>query len=149
MNRSSESIEQFNYYKAMNPKHFPLLPEERSKVRRKFRKDATPTEGIMWSRLRNRQLGVKFRRQHPIDSYILDFYCPELRLAIEIDGDVHALPDQIVKDALREQHLRTQEITVFRVTNNEVRTNLNGALEKILALTLTLSQREREEKGSV
>lgn len=61
---------------------------------REFRHAMTPAEEVLWKRLRNRQLGFKVRRQHPIGRFITDFYCAEARLAIEIDGDTHTAPDQ-------------------------------------------------------
>ena len=56
---------------------------------RYLRKEETETEKILWEEIRNSRLGIKFRRQHPIDMYILDFYAPEIKLAIELDGSIH------------------------------------------------------------
>lgn len=97
-----------------------------------LRKIATPAERILWSQLRNRTLsGYKFRRQHPIDRYILDFYCPEARLAIELDGSGHAYAGRLKKDRAREEFLATAGIRVLRFWNDAVRENLDGVLQAI------------------
>lgn len=97
-----------------------------------LRKIATPAERILWSQLRNRTLsGYKFRRQHPIDRYILDFYCPEARLAVELDGSGHAYIGRQEKDRTREAFLAAEGIRVLRFWNDEVRENLDGVLQAI------------------
>ena len=86
---------------------------------RELRQPQTPAEQKLWSRLRNRQLnGYKFRRQHPIDRFIIDFYCDEAKLCIEIDGDSHA--EQIEYDQARTAYLNEVGYTVIRFTNREV-----------------------------
>jgi very-short-patch-repair endonuclease len=68
-------------------------------IAQKLRKNITPPEVILWCRLRNRQLnGAKFRRQHPIGRYVVDFYCHQNKLVIELDGPTHGLPAQIKND---------------------------------------------------
>ena len=105
-----------------------------------LRKNATDAEKFLWTHIRNRQLeGWKFRRQLPVGQYIVDFACPEFRLIIEIDGGQHA--EQIHYDLGRTKFLQTKGYRVVRFWNNEVPGNIEAVLE---ALTLTLSQRERE-----
>jgi len=121
--------------------------------RRELRKNPTPTERKIWSKLKNKQLGgFKFRRQHQIDHFIVDFYSPELCLIIEIDGDVHADPQQAEYDRMRQTELESRGFTVVRYTNNEVRENLEGVLSDILKtcedLTLALSLKG-EGKGEL
>jgi very-short-patch-repair endonuclease len=70
-----------------------------------------------WSLLRDRRLGAKFRRQFPIENSVLDFYCFELRLAIEIDGGVHSQINQMRRDAVKEDYLRTLGIRLLRIPN--------------------------------
>lgn len=103
---------------------------EQRNVRKLLRRNATPQEVILWSRLRGSQLGFKFRRQTSIGNYILDFYCPEKRLAVEIDGSQHI---DSVADEERTTYLNAQGVQVFRFWNNEVNTNLEGVLLKILS----------------
>jgi len=91
----------------------------------------TEAEQILWSRLCKKQLGVKFRRQHPIDEYILDFYCHAYRLAIEVDGEIHNSKKNQEYDKLRTECLNEFKIEVVRFTNSEVMNNLDAVLQKI------------------
>jgi adenine-specific DNA-methyltransferase len=91
----------------------------------------TPAERILWHRLRNRQVfGHKFRRQHPVGPYIVDFCCPVLKLVIEIDGDSHA--DSVQRDAERTAFLQENGCRVIRFTNVDVHRNLRAVLDAIL-----------------
>lgn len=99
---------------------------------RELRQPLTPQEQKLWQRLRGKQLyGLKFRRQHPIDRFILDFYCAAHKLAIEIDGHHHADPEQQRYDQARTQWLQQQGLRVIRFTNQEVDTNIEGVLAEI------------------
>lgn len=99
---------------------------------RRMRRKPTPAEAVMWSHLRARRLGGhKFRRQHPIDPYIVDFYCAQAGLVVEIDGDIHAR--QAEYDRARTAWLEKKGLRVIRFTNTQVEQNLNGVLEDILA----------------
>ncbi len=103
------------------------------KLARDLRKNSTWAERRLWQCLRNRGVaGAKFRRQFSVGPYILDFYCAEATLAVELDGDVHGAPDQRRHDERRNAYLRALGIEVLRFWNEEVRTNLDGVLETIL-----------------
>jgi len=100
--------------------------------KRRLRSDMTGPEKRLWSRLRSRQLqGSKFRRQHGIGPYIVDFYCPEQSLVIEIDGDSHADAEQIEKDQRRDRYLQSIGLRVVRYTNDDIMKNLDGVLEDL------------------
>ena len=103
-----------------NTMHFgadPIL----FKFARELRLNHTKAEEIIWERIKNRQLsGFKFRRQHPIDKYIADFYCHDLRMVIEIDGDYHNAEDQSKYDFNRDGEMEEYGIIVKRITNKEV-----------------------------
>jgi very-short-patch-repair endonuclease len=100
---------------------------------RLLRKNMTDAEKILWEKLRNRQLkGLYFRRQHPYGIFILDFFCHEINLAIEVDGDIHL--DQLQYDADRSEFLESTGITVIRFSNMEVENNMDYVLEKILSV---------------
>jgi very-short-patch-repair endonuclease len=86
---------------------------------------------LLWQRLRNRQLGVDFRRQHPAGPFVLDFYCPSLRMAIELDGGQHAISPQ--PDHKRDAWLSERDVTVLRFWNSDVIENTSGVLEAISA----------------
>jgi very-short-patch-repair endonuclease len=88
---------------------------------RRLRRELSLPEVILWSMLRGGRLaGLRFRRQHAMGAYILDFYCPEARLGVEIDGEGHSHPDQIAHDRRRDDWLRTQGVTVMRVAADSV-----------------------------
>lgn len=98
---------------------------------RRLRRNSTDVEMKLWQRLRNRQLGVDFRRQHPAGSFILDFYCSTLRLAIELDGGQHAIVPR--RDQYRDAWLAERDVTVLRFWNSDITENIGGALEMIAA----------------
>jgi len=99
---------------------------------RELRQSSTEAEKLLWERLRNRKLnGLKFRRQHPIDKYIVDFYCHEKRLVIELDGSVHNINENAAYDRARTVELGGLKITVIRFRNVEVENDMESVLEKI------------------
>ena len=99
-------------------------------IARKLRRDPTPAERCAWSLLRNRGiLGLKFRRRHILHGFVVDFYCPVLRLVIELDGAPHDRPAQASYDAARTAHLEAHGYVVLRVRNRELSRN---RLEQLL-----------------
>jgi len=105
------------------------LPQHTKDFSHQLRREMTDAEQHLWRRLRMHQLGVKFRRQHPCGSYILDFACIELKIAIELDGGQHG--EMQIQDNLRAVWLEAQGWEVVRFWNNEVLRNIEGVLEKI------------------
>ena len=103
----------------------------RKEVRKKLRKDATPQEVIIWSRIRNSGIGFKFKRQYSIGGYILDFYCPSKRIGIEIDGSQHLQNKEY--DKKRTKLFNDLDIKIVRFWNNEVNTNIDGVMQKIIS----------------
>ena len=103
------------------------------KARRKeLRKNQTDSERIIWQRLRNKQLNnLKFFRQYSFGIYILDFYCPAIRLVIELDGGQHMKEENKEYDQQRSSYLEANGIKVLRFWNNEVFENLEGVLMKV------------------
>ena len=98
-----------------------------------LRKKQTDAEKLLWSNLRNRKLnGYKFRRQHAIKSYIVDFYCAEKMLSIEVDGEIHLKKEQIEYDKNRTEELNLLEIKEIRFTNEEIDKNISLVFKKIL-----------------
>ena len=91
-----------------------------------------PAEIILWSQLRGRQLdGYKFRRQYSIDKFVVDFYCPELKLALEVDGDSHYVDGAKERDEERQKLIEDTGIKFLRFTNKDIYDNLNGVLYRI------------------
>jgi very-short-patch-repair endonuclease len=99
--------------------------------RRNLRKILTTPERKLWEILRNKQLSIRFRRQHPVDPYILDFYCPSYHLAIEIDGDTHGEEKQQIYDTKRTEFLKSKGITLIRFTNQDIMKNIEGVYSVI------------------
>jgi len=99
---------------------------------RQLRREQTEEESQLWQALRaGRFAGFKFRRQHPEGKFYLDVYCPAARLAVELDGFHHGLPDQLSLDAAREAFLASRDIQVLRFWNHQWRKNREGILLEI------------------
>ncbi|CPR16329.1 DNA methylase, putative [Brenneria goodwinii] len=96
-----------------------------------MRKNPTEPERRLWESIRHRQLGAKFRRQHGIGIYIVDFYCSECDLVIEIDGDSHFTAEGITHDSLRDDYMRSLGLSVLRIPNTDIMNNLDGVLMMI------------------
>jgi len=103
--------------------------------RKELRNNATEAEKTLWIRLRKNQLGYKFTRQYSAGPYILDFYCPRYRLAIELDGGVHSNLDSKIYDKEREEYLKAHNIRTVRFWNSEVNSNI-GKVLKIITKSL-------------
>ena len=115
----------------MSERSNPPLPTQSRIFARKLRQNPTDAEQRMWYHLRaNRLSGYKFRRQHEIPPYVVDFYCPAVKLAIELDGSQHG--DDV--DAARTKFFGAQGIEVARFWDNDVLNNTEVVLESILAL---------------
>lgn len=101
--------------------------------RNQLRNNATSAEAMLWTFLSNKKVGgFKFRRQHSIDKYIVDFYCPALKLAIELDGQIHEQPAIIEHDLERTQILHKFDIHILRFENRMVFENTEHIIEEIL-----------------
>lgn len=100
-------------------------------LRKQLRKTSTPQEVILWSRLRRRQLGLKFKRQYSIGRYVVDFCCPEKKLIVELDGWQHKEENQERYNKERTKFLESKGFKVLRFWNNEINQNLKGVILKI------------------
>ncbi len=102
-------------------------------LRRILRRDSTEAEKKLWSKLRNKQLlRYKFYRQYSIDHYILDFYCPQKKLAVELDGGQHAEYEVRDYDKTRTIHLESNDVKVIRFWNSEVMGRVDDVLQTIV-----------------
>lgn len=100
--------------------------------RRELRKDMTHSERMLWERLRGRRFkGLRFLRQYSVGPYILDFYCPSQRLAIELDGADHATRRGISRDEIRDEYLQDQGIRILRFWNIDLDFKIDEVLERI------------------
>ena len=93
---------------------------------RKLRNESTYAEALLWKYIRNRSLGVQFHRQVPLDKFIVDFYCHELKLAIEIDGITHEGSEAEQRDETRQKRLEDLGVSFIRFADNDVKTNIQG-----------------------
>ena len=102
---------------------------------KELRQEQTPAEVLLWTKLRNRQFeGLKFRRQHPVGQFIVDFYCHEKTLVIEVDGGIHKEVDVKERDENREFELNNFGLKIIRITNEEIEQDIDGVLEKLKKL---------------
>lgn len=108
-----------------------VKPRANVKTARRLRRDGTEAERLLWQRLRARQLGGKFRRQHQLGPYVVDFACLEQGLVIELDGGQHNREPEITRDARRTSWLAANGFRVLRFWNNEVFDNIEGVLETV------------------
>ena len=114
-----------------------------------LRKQSTAAEKLMWAWLRSRRFsGYKFRRNHPVANYILDFYCHEAKLSIELDGAVHGLPEKQRSDAGRTQYLASLGIKELRFWNSHLLFNKRGICETIFRELHTRSPRNIQNSNN-
>ena len=99
--------------------------------RRGLRKEQTKSEEILWWYLRDRKMGVKFKRQHSVGGYIPDFYCAEKKIIIELDGEIHNTKEAREYDSIRDKYFTELGYKVLRFLNSEVESNTEKVLEKI------------------
>ena len=112
-----------------------------------LRKNPTHEELLLWQHLKANNLGVRFKRQHPISMYIADFYCHELKIVIEIDGSVHNLKEVKELDMVREGDIKSFGIKVIRFQNSEIRNNIENVINQLKNIIIELkSNEERKEK---
>ncbi len=115
---------------------------------RSLRQAPTPAEALLWDRLRDRRLaGLKFRRQHALLGFVLDFYCPAHKLAVELDGSVHAEPAQRDRDAQRTELLSAFGVRVLRFGNDEISSNIERTLATIAAACAMPLEQEPGARG--
>jgi len=104
--------------------------KEIEEAARRLRQELTPAEAVLWQVLRSRQLdGLKFRCQHPVGRFIVDFYCPSAKLVIEVDGSIHT--QQQAYDLARTEQMQEFGYYVLRFTNEDVINNLPSVLIRI------------------
>ncbi|WP_176597451.1 MULTISPECIES: endonuclease domain-containing protein [Sphingobium] len=110
------------------------MPPKRKTVAqaRGLRRALSPPEIALWQWLRERPEGLKFRRQHPVGPYVLDFYCASARLAIEVDGGFHDNAEQSAHDQMRDAWLRSQGVQVLRIKAVDVLRNFDDVTRHIL-----------------
>lgn len=107
-----------------------LNPKQTKKLRQHLRNNMTETEVMLWSRLKGKQLlGYKVRRQYGVGNYVIDFYCPQLKLGIEVDGESHFTRKGLNHDKNRDDYISNEGIELIRVTTTDINDNLDGVVE--------------------
>ena len=116
----------------MSPRH-AKIPYRRDLLQkaRELRRNSTLGEVLLWCEIKGRRLGCEFHRQVPVGDYILDFFCHEKMLAVEIDGGTHDHEEQFRYDQRREAWLKSRGIHVIRFTEKQVRENMDWVLEAL------------------
>jgi very-short-patch-repair endonuclease len=123
-------------------KHYNTTQQK--ETRRKLRKSQTLAERNMWSHFRNRQLlRLKIKRQFSIDNLIIDLYCPQYKIAIELDGNIHASNDKKRHDEKRQKYLESYGINFIRIINNEYLSNADIIDDRLEEKKLLISDRQR------
>lgn len=110
---------------------------------RQLRENPTPAEKLLWERLRANQTGYKFRRQHPMDKYVVDFYCLALKLAIEVDGPIHLDPSKKLEDENKDIDLAEKGIEILRFTNEQVIHHMEIVMDEIIKTMSYLEKKYR------
>ena len=109
------------------------------KLAKELRKSETEAEKILWSKLnRNQILGLQFRRQHPINIFIADFYCVRIKLIIEVDGSIHEIVENQEHDLGRAQILNDFGITLIRFSNKQIFDEIDSTVEQIITIAQSL-----------
>ena len=128
----------------------PLYNKNLKPLAAELRKNMTDAERLVWSKVRRKQLrGLQFYKQKILGEYIVDFYCHEANLVIEIDGGQHYTDEKIQSDKIRDKNLNRQGLTVLRYSNLDVLQNIDGVLEDIYQKIIPLNpplQKEETEK---
>jgi very-short-patch-repair endonuclease len=107
---------------------------------RELRKNATVTEMILWKHVRGKAFGVEFHRQVPMLEYVVDFYCHELKLVIEIDGLTHDFDGALERDALRQQSIESYGVSFLRFSSKDIVENISSVILSIEILVEELQQ---------
>ena len=113
------------------PMYFGAKPDIFEKAR-ELRKFETEAERLLWTRLQNNQLlGLHFRRQHPINRFIADFYCPKIKMVVEVDGGIHDIPENKAYEIGRSEILNDFDIIVIRFTNEQIINDIESVIKEI------------------
>jgi len=98
-------------------------------IAREMRREPTEAENLLWQNLRRHLLGFRFRRQHSIERFIVDFYCAKARLVIEVDGGIHQY--QVEEDAVRKEYLESRGLKLIRFPNKDILSNIDEVISRI------------------
>ena len=106
--------------------------QNQKQIRKILRKQPIKAERMLWYRLKNKQLGYKFRRQFGVGKYVVDFYCPNLKIAIEVDGCTHSSDKELMHDKNREEFLTSVGVKTIRFFNSDIYNHIDEVIDKII-----------------
>ena len=112
------------------------MPNHNYAKARKLRAKMSLPEVLLWQYLRKQPMGVKFRRQHPVGEYVIDFYSPAAKIGIEIDGIAHDMGDRPQRDVIRDAWLRAQGVEILRIPAKNVLMSVEQAAHSIILYCL-------------
>ncbi len=115
--------------------------QSQKETRRILRKQPIKSERLLWQKLKNKQLGYKFRRQFGIGKYIVDFYCPKLKFIVEVDGATHCTDGEVAYDKIRQKYLESLEMTIKRYLNSDIYNNLDSVVGDIIETCQNLDRK--------
>jgi very-short-patch-repair endonuclease len=117
----------------MERKMFYDAPASIFKKAAMLRRNQTPHERLLWDKLKaNQILGLRFKPQHPIELFIVDFYCHRCKLVIEIDGDSHLRKEELFRDQIKTESLTNLGLTILRFTNEDVENNIDSVIRRLI-----------------
>lgn len=111
---------------------------------RKLRKNSTLSEILLWKNIKGKALDYEFHRQVPLDDYIVDFYCHELRLAIEVDGNTHDYNYE--KDLVRQRRIESLGITILRFSDMDIKKFMNDVIRSLIIVIKDIERKNSNEK---
>jgi very-short-patch-repair endonuclease len=118
-------------------------------MRQQLRRNMPKAEELLWNKLRRRQvLGYKFRRQFSVGPYSIDFYCPEIKLAIEVDGDSHFSPEATEYDQERQTYIESFGIRFLRFTNNQIYKTITDVMDHIAQTMIMMTHASNSLNGT-
>jgi cyclase len=116
---------------------------------RYLRQHMTPAEKELWKHLARKSLGQRFRNQHPIWKYVVDFYCHAIKLVIEVDGEIHTIEDIARDDQYRQEQIQSFGLHIIRFTNDQIFNNIEFVLEEIKSTIYILSLNSSAPKDKI
>ena len=126
----------------MNHNIIPYNPELREYAK-ELRNNSTLSEILLWKQIKNKALGVEFKRQVPMLEFIVDFYCQEIRLAIEVDGNIHDF--RYIEDAQRQEEIEKYGVTFIRFSNKEIKYNMLSVISSLEAKIEELKKEQQDD----
>lgn len=115
-------------------------------IRRSLRKSMPKGEIVLWNRLKNKKLGYKFRRQHGIGDYVVDFYCSKFCFAVEVDGLSHDFDDKVIYDKKRQEYIESKGIKIKKFSSQEIFEDIESVIDTIYFICRELEKKKKDKR---